>query len=272
MPNRLDLTVALAELPVNSAAAAVIGPEGIINISDTGERYNWASVTKIVSACTILDACLEGLVSLNDPLGPDGSTLGHLLAHTSGYTFNSTKTIAKPGTQRVYSNINTDVAAQHLAEVTGTSFTEHVHDRVLDLLDMDSARLEGPASRGMTSTISDLAALAVELLAPKLLLPEVVRLASTPTYPDLGGVLPGFGRQRPNLWGYGCEIRGHKTPHWTAPGNSPSTFGHFGMSGSFCWIDPDAQLGCVFLCDRDFGTWASDSWPSFSQKVLDAYL
>lgn len=269
--NGLDLAAELAAMPVNSASAAVIGIDGIIDVHDTGQRYPWASVTKIASALTILDACIEGVVSLDDPVGPPGSTLGHLLCHASGYTFDSTKAVAKPGTHRVYSNANTEVAAEHLSKATGRSFGAELIMRVLDLLDMGSATLDGPPSRGLTGTIHDMALMAHELLEPKLVLPTVVQLASTPVYPELDGVLPGFGRQQHNLWGYGCEVRGDKSPHWTAPGNSEVTFGHFGMSGSFCWVDPVAELACVFVCDRDFDTWAAEVWPPFSQKVLDAY-
>lgn len=265
-----DLASALADAPVESAAAAVIGGDGVIDMHETGTRYPWASVTKIASALTILDACIEGVVSLTDPVGPKGSTLGHLLAHASGYTFDSTRAIAEPGTHRVYSNANTEVAADHLAKATGRPFVDELHDRVLDLLDMQ-ATLDGPPSHGMTGTVTDLAALASQLLRPTLVLPEVVRLSSTPVFPELDGVLPGFGRQKPNPWGYGCEVKGTKDPHWTAPGNSPDTFGHFGMSGSFCWVDPRAQLAFVFLCDRDYGAWANDAWPPLSHKVLDHY-
>jgi CubicO group peptidase (beta-lactamase class C family) len=84
-------------------------------------------------------------------------------------------------------------------------------------------------------------------------------------------VLPGFGRQNPNDWGLGCEIRDHKRPHWTAAGNSPRTFGHFGQSGSFLWVDPDAGIGCASLADRPFGEWASGLWPRLSERVLAAY-
>lgn len=267
----LDLAAELAAMPVGSASAAVIGPDGIIDMHDTGRRYPWASVTKVAAALTILDATIEGVVSLDDPAGPPGSTLGMLLCHAAGYNFDSYKTVAKPGKQRVYSNTNTVVAAEHLAKATGRSFGAEMIMRVLDLLDMGSATLDGPPSHGLVGTIQDMAFMAADLLEPRLLLPTVVQLASTPAMPELDGVLPGFGRQKPNLWGYGCEIRGNKSPHWTAPGNSPVTFGHFGMAGSFLWVDPVAELACVFVCDRDFGPWAAEAWPPFSQKVLDAY-
>ena len=103
------------------------------------------------------------------------------------------------------------------------------------------------------------------------MLPKVVELASTVAFPGLSGVLPGFGRQQDNDWGLGCEIRDHKSPHWTSPDNSERTFGHFGQSGSFLWVDPVADLACVSLSDTAFGPWAADVWPRLSTAVLQQY-
>ena len=75
-------------------------------------------------------------------------------------------------------------------------------------------------------------------------------------------MLPGFGVQRPNDWGLGFEIRDGKSPHWTGSANSPRTFGHFGQSGTFIWVDPDRDLALVVLTDRDFGEWAYPLWPA----------
>jgi CubicO group peptidase (beta-lactamase class C family) len=43
----------------------------------------------------------------------------------------------------------------------------------------------------------------------------------------------------PNDWGLGFELRDTKEPHWTGTRNSPRTYGHFGGSGSFLWLDPE---------------------------------
>jgi CubicO group peptidase (beta-lactamase class C family) len=52
--------------------------------------------------------------------------------------------------------------------------------------------------------------------------------------------------------------------------NSPAAFGHIGGSGSFTWVDPAVDLAVVVLTDRDFGPWALDAWPAFSDAVLAA--
>jgi len=267
----MDLRAELADWPVGSASAAVIGPDGVLDLVDDGQRYPWASVTKVLTAIAVLDGTFEGVIGLDDEVGPPGSTLRHLLAHASGLAIDEDRILARPGTRRVYSNRGIDLAADHLAIGTGRAFGDELRERVLDLLDMTGTELTGTPAHGARGPVTDLAALAADLLTPTLLLPKVVELASTVAFPGLGGVLPGFGRQEANDWGLGCEIRDHKQPHWTAPDNSPATFGHFGQSGSFIWIDPAAQLACVSLSDTAFGPWAADRWPRLSATVLQAY-
>jgi CubicO group peptidase (beta-lactamase class C family) len=119
--------------------------------------------------------------------------------------------------------------------------------------------------------VSDLARVVSELLAPSgLLHASTLADATTVQYPGLRGVLPGFGSQNPNDWGLGFEIRSGKAPHWTGTQNSPSTYGHFGLSGSMFWVDPDRGLGLVALADRSFGDWARTAWPTLADAVLAA--
>ncbi len=267
----MDLRAEITDWPVGSASVAVVGPAGVLEMIDDGQAYPWASVTKVVTALTVLDATFEGVIGLDDEVGPPGSTLRHLLCHASGLAVDGDRVLARPGTRRVYSNRGIDLAAEHLADRTGRPFADELSERVLDLLSMSGTELAGPPAHGARGPIADLAALAGELLRPTLLLPNVVSLAATVAFPGLDGVLPGFGRQVPNDWGLGCEIRDHKSPHWTAPENSPGTFGHFGQSGSFLWVDPAANLACASLSDTAFGPWAADRWPRLSTAVLAAY-
>ncbi|WP_226343890.1 serine hydrolase domain-containing protein [Agilicoccus flavus] len=267
----MDLAAQVGTWDVGSASVAVVGPDGVLDVHDDGHVRPWASVTKIASALAVLDGCVEGVVSLDDEVGPPGSTLRHLLAHASGLAMDSRDVAARVGTKRIYSNAGLDLAAEHLSNATGRPFTEEIGERVFELLDMDGTELVGPPAHGARGPIGDLARLAGELLAPRLLLGWVVDLASTLAFPGLDGILPGYGRQRPNDWGLGCEIRAEKSPHWTAPENSPATFGHFGQSGSFCWVDRDAGLACVSLASERFGPWAIEAWPPFSSAVLAEY-
>ena len=74
--------------------------------------------------------------------------------------------------------------------------------------------------------------------------------------PGWSASLPGVGRFDPLDWGLGFELHDGKSPHWMGTRNSPATFGHFGGSGTFLWVDPVADLAVVALTDRDFGPWA----------------
>jgi len=95
--------------------------------------------------------------------------------------------------------------------------------------------------------------------------------ATSVQFPGLSGVLPGFGVQRPNDWGLGFEIRDGKAPHWTGTTNSAATYGHFGQTGTFIWVDPVADLALVALTDRDFDDWAKPLWPALSDEVLKEF-
>jgi CubicO group peptidase (beta-lactamase class C family) len=72
----------------------------------------------------------------------------------------------------------------------------------------------------------------------------------------------------PNDWGLGVELRDEKDPHWTGSLNSPRTFGHFGGSGTFLWVDPEADLALACLTGLQFGPWALEAWPRLADAVL----
>jgi CubicO group peptidase (beta-lactamase class C family) len=232
------------------------------------ERFEWASVTKLLVCLASLVALEEGGVTLDDVAGPPGSTLAHLLAHASGLPFQGDRPIARPATNRIYSNTGIEIAADHLEARTGIPFADYLNAGVLEPLGMRGTVLKGSPAHGANSPLEDLLLLAGEMLAPSLISGETMQRATTVAWPELAGVLPGFGRQTPCDWGLGPEIRGHKTPHWTGQSNSPATFGHFGQSGSLLWVDPSADLALVALCSTPFGPWAKEAWPALADAVL----
>ena len=65
-------------------------------------------------------------------------------------------------------------------------------------------------------------------------------------------------------------LRDGKSPHWTGTQNSPATFGHFGGSGTFLWVDPALERALVCLTDRDYGPWALAAWPTYADAIIDA--
>ena len=260
--------------PVPTAAAVVVRRDGSTAGSHGPQRHVFplASVTKPLSAYAVLVAVQEGALELDDPAGPEGSTVRHLLAHTSGLAFDEHRAMAVPGNRRLYSNAGFDVLAQTVEKATGIPFAEYAHDAVFGPLGMADTLIDpagrSPAGSGGVSTAADLARFAAELQAPRVLDPSTLAEATTVAFPGLSGVLPGFGHQRPNDWGLGFDLRDHKSPHWMGADNSPESFGHFGQSGTFLWVDPVAGAACVALTDRAFGPWAAELWPPFSDAVL----
>jgi CubicO group peptidase (beta-lactamase class C family) len=229
----------------------------------------WASVSKVVTALAIWVAVEEGVAAWDAPVGPPGATLRHLLAHASGLAPDSDRVLAPPGRRRIYSNRGIELAAEHVAEAAAMPFERYAAEAVLDPLEMDATELGNPA-HGAAGPLVDLLALAAELLSPTLVHVSTAALATSVAFPGLRGVLPGFGPQPDNTWGLGVEIRDHKSPHWTGLGNSPATFGHFGQSGSFIWIDGPAGVAAAALAGRPFGAWAAEAWPALSDGILEA--
>jgi CubicO group peptidase (beta-lactamase class C family) len=249
--------------PCDHAVAVVTGRADAVH-GDAAQQFGWASVSKLATAVAMLVAAEEGIVDLDEPAGPPGSTFRHLLAHASGLPFDPGPPLAKPGRRRIYSNYGFEVAAafvEERAEMPFTQYFEHVWAG-------SGLVLSGSAGSGVSGSAAALAALARELQSPARLAGETLDEARAVQFPGLDGVLPGFGRQAPNDWGLGFELRDTKSPHWTGARNAPSTFGHFGRSGTFLWVDPEAGVALGVLTDRRFGDWAIEAWPRLSDAVL----
>lgn len=181
-----------------------------------------ASVTKLLTATAVLVAVEEGSLSLDQPAGPPGSTIAHLMAHASGLGPDGRRLVA-PGTRRIYSNGGFDVLGATLAEVTGMRFDTYLGEGVLEPLGMSHTRLIGSPASGAESTVTDLVRLAGAWLHPgEILSAATVSEASRPWFGELSGVLPGFGPQNPNLWGTRSRdpwdqvapLDGHGQQHW----------------------------------------------------------
>ena len=264
----MDALRQIEQWGVEHAAAVVVRPEGVVaSRGDAGHVFRWASVTKLVTALAVLVAAEEATVDLDEAAGPPGSTVRHLLSHASGLPFTGDSPIARAGERRIYSNTGFELVAAHLAERAAMPFEQYLGEAVLRPLGL-RGELRGSPAAGLHGTLDDLAALARELLAPTLIAPETFEEASSVAFPGLAGVLPDFGRFDPNDWGLGFELRNGKEPHWTGTRNSQRTFGHFGGSGTFLWVDPECRLALGCLTDREFGEWAKEVWPRLSDAVL----
>ena len=245
------------------------GGATIATHGDVERPFPLASVTKLLTATALLVAIQEEAVDLDQPCGPEGSTVRHLLSHASGLGPEG-GVLAAPGTRRIYSNAGFELTADLVTAQTSMPFNDYLRAGVLDPLGMEATTSEGSPAHGAVSTVNDLVLLAAELLSPSLLDPATLDRAIAVAFPGLNGVLPGFGPQAPNDWGLGFEIRATKAPHWTASTNTPRTVGHFGRSGTFLWMDPGPGVALVCLTDLDFGPWAAKAWPELSDAVLAA--
>ena len=259
----------IAAWPADNVAAAVIDRRGEIHLyGDESREFRLASVSKVITAWAVLVACEEGTLSLSDAIGQDDCTVRHLLAHAGGYAFEGETPIGKPGARRVYSNTGYEMLAAHLAERSEMPFWEYVDGAVFAPLGIVSEVQSGSSAKDARLDIVNLSLFVAEMRRPRLLARDTFVDAVTAQYPELDGVVPGIGRFDPCPWGLGPEIRGNKHPHWTSPHNSAVTYGHFGGSGTFVWVDPIADVACAVVGDRDFDQWALTHWPEFSSAVL----
>ena len=265
---KLDALTHVDAWPADTVAVGVVSAEGLIAVhGDAGREFWWASVTKPATALACLVAAEEGTIELDGPAGPPGSTFRHLLAHASGLPLRGHSPIARPGDRRIYSDQGFAVLGAALADHAEMPFEDYLREAVLRPLGL-AARYEGRPGSGLWGSLDDLVLLAQELLAPTLVAPETFAEATSVQFPGLVGVLPGFGRQEPNDWGLGFELRDGKSPHWTGSRNSARTFGHFGRSGTFVWVDPEPGIALCCLTDLEFGGWAVEAWPALSDAVL----
>ncbi len=249
MANPLDQ---VASWPV-TAAVGVASAAGVMEEAGPAHQpFRWASVTKLLVALAALDATQRGLLDLDEPAGPPGSTIRHLLAHASGLAFASDAVLSPPGRRRIYSNRGIEIVADIVAARSGQPFERLLAQEICLPLGMAATRLEGSPAWGAIGPLADLMNLAVELASPSLVDEDLLAQATRTA-------------------GLGFEVRDSKEPHWTGSRNSPRTFGHFGQSGSFLWVDPVAGLACVGLAGTDFGDWARQAWPQLSDDLLAAH-
>lgn len=254
--------------PFDVALVLRVGGDVVYSHGDVGRVFALASVTKPIVAWSVLVAVERGLIGLDDPAGPEGATVRHLLAHASGLPVEGRRPVAAPEKRRIYSNEGFDVLGEVLESATGLAVSEWVRETVCGPLGMRTADIPGsPAHSGIASA-DDVSLFGAELARPTLISEPLAALAALSQFPALAGVVPGYGRFSPCPWGLGLEIRGEKSPHWTAPDASARTIGHFGQSGSFVWADRDLCASAAFVGADPFGPWHHDNWSALNSALL----
>ena len=154
----------------------------------------------------------RGLVDLDEPAGPEGSTVRHLLAHTAGYAFDGDETVGSVGSRRIYSNTGFEVLAAHLEDATGYDYADWMEQTVVAGLDLVDLEVSGSPAAGYRGSIRDLLAVGRELLAPTLIPEDLWREATGVQFPGLSGSCPADGEAQRLA---GLRDRGQKDPHWT---------------------------------------------------------
>ena len=196
-------------------------------------------------AATSLD---EGVLDLDEPRRPTGLDLRHLLAHASGLAFDS-----RPGRwpQPGVGDGSTPTAAYELA-------VQHVESRARPAVRRSaggapavSARHGRDPAAGLTGARGRGAG------APTW---PGWRRAARPTAPDHRRGGDGLVARRTRGSRVCCRGSDGRSPTTGASESrcaassprtgrrrhaSPTSFGHFGQSGSFLWVDPTAGVACV---------------------------
>ncbi len=263
--------------PPENVAAAVITPDSTVHrFGDTAHVFELASITKLFTAAAVHLSVEEGSIALTDGVGvlragdtPRGATIADTLAHAGGFGPDGA-VLDDPGRKRIYSNGGYELLAAAVSHASEMAFDQYMQLGIFDALHMGSSELVGSAAFAGRSTVDDLVRFVQGL--PHLLAPVTIQAMTSRYYPELTGVLPGYGRQEPNPWGLGPEIRGDKSPHWTGTTNSEGTWGHFGQAGTFLWVDPQVDVALIVLTNKPFGPWAPPLWPVFSDAVRHEVL
>jgi len=267
-----DIATLVEAWPVPTVAAAVTSPTATVAVAgDSDWVVPVASISKLLAGYVAMVAVEEGTIALDGAAGRPGATFRHLLSHAAGYGFDGTAPVAAVGVRRIYSNTGIEVAADELARRAGMPYRQYLADGVLRPLGMGGTVLSGSPAHGVASNVGDLARFARELMRPTLISAGTRDEMVSVQFPQLAGVVPGVGRFDPNPWGLGPEIKGGKTGHWMGAATSDRTYGHFGGTGTFLWVDPGTDLAVVALTNRQFGPWALRWWPLFCDQVVTSF-
>ncbi len=209
------------------------------------------------------------------PAGPPGSTVRHLLAHTSGLGPEGGPALAAPGHRRIYSNAGYRVLADLLADRAGLPFGEYLaegvlgpagHVRAPPSTPMPRAGRPPPAWSARWSTWSPWPRSGP---GPPWSPPATHRIGRL-------GAVPGHRRGparvralRPVRLGPG---RGDPRSQTAPLDGNGQLGGHLRplraqRRPSGGWTR-EAGVACVGLGDRPFGPWAARAWPALADAVL----
>ena len=150
------------------AAVGVTRADGVVATrGDTTRAVRLASVSKPVAALATLVAAEEGVVDLDEPAGPPGATVRHLLAHASGLPFEGETPIAPPG--RPPHLLERGLPRARRAPRAGARRCRSPTTSALPWSSRSGSRSirAGHPGAGMHGSLDDVLAVGRELLAPR---------------------------------------------------------------------------------------------------------
>src|SRR5438270_645013 len=123
----MDALAAVDSWGARTAAAAVMRAGDEVGVHGPRDAVlRWASVTKLLTGLATLVAVEEGTVDLEEPAGPPGSTLRHVLAHASGLPPDEGPALMPPERRRIYSNAGIEAAAALVESRAEMPFAEYL--------------------------------------------------------------------------------------------------------------------------------------------------
>jgi len=250
-----------------------------------GRHMLAGSITKLLTAVTVLRLVADGAVSLDDPANrhlerlqvSDAATIRQLLTHTAGVASNFEHFLAavpdspadvlgvsvahdfEPGTGWQYSNAGYAVLGEVIAGASGRSYTDAVTDVVLDPLEMQESSFatRWPDSVGPGYDLVDGKAAAVDRVVPSV----VAAGGLCTTVADLAKFIAGWRSVLPESLADAAIDSQAKRPGGGAQGfgwvvgsmHGEPIVGHaggvIGFTSSLLWL-PETGVCAVLLANR----------------------
>src|ERR1700722_11747827 len=131
-------TAAVGVVPVGATPPPAGGrrPDPADSVGPLKRPFPWASVTKPATALAVLVAVEEGSLTLDEPAGPEGSTVRHLLAHASGLGPEPGPPRPRRGTPRISSKPGSPLRGRLIGDRAGMPFARYLHEGLLEPLGM----------------------------------------------------------------------------------------------------------------------------------------
>jgi CubicO group peptidase (beta-lactamase class C family) len=184
----------------------------------------------------------------------------------------------RPGTQVNYQSLGTAMLAEIVHQVTGTTLREFLHQEIFQPLGMNSTSLGwqpdkkeriaairlapeqqkndwnwnspywlgfGASWGGLITTPADFSRFCLMMLGAgmlgnvRILSPATVRTMTSNQLSSLPELAEEERRCRP--WGLGWRLNWYHHPSCFGDLLGPRAYGHWGATGTLCWMDPDTE-------------------------------